>query len=225
MNLLAIETATETVSVALAINSEVLERYLHAPRKHAELLLPWVGELLAEAGVGFAVLDAIAFSRGPGSFTSLRIGIGVVQGLAWASDCPVVPVSSLAATAQTAAGEGVGTALVALDARMNEVFTGTFEANSDGIMVPVDVEKVCDPQDVRLPGNSEVFGVGIGFERYAALGKLSEQLAGIRTDIWPKASSVLRLAQDWLLRHEALPAEQAQPVYLRDNVAKKKQDQ
>jgi len=225
MNLLAIETATETVSVALATNGEVLERYLHAPRKHAELLLPWIEELLAEAGVGFAALDAIAFSRGPGSFTSLRIGIGVVQGLAWASGCPVVPVSSLAATAQTAAGEGVGTALVALDARMNEVFTGTFEANSDGIMVPVDGEKVCDPQDVRLTGNAEVFGVGIGFERYAVLGQLSGQLAGIRADTWPRASSVLRLAQDWLLHHEAIPAEQAQPVYLRDNVAKKKQDQ
>ena len=225
MNLLAIETATETVSVALELNGEVRERYLHAPRQHAELLLPWVKELLAQAGVGFSALDAIAFSRGPGSFTSLRIGIGVVQGLAWASDLPVVPVSSLAATAQTAANEGIKTALVALDARMNEVFTGTFEANSNGIMVPVDVEKVCGPQDVSVYADSETTGVGIGFERYAVLAKLSEQLVGIRADIWPRASSVLRLAQNWLLDNEALPAEQAQPVYLRDNVAKKKQDQ
>ena len=100
MNLLAIETATETVSVALSLNGEIRERYEHAPRKHAELLLPWVESLLAEGGIGFSELDTIAFSRGPGSFTSLRIGIGIVQGLAWASDCPVVPVSSLAATAQ-----------------------------------------------------------------------------------------------------------------------------
>lgn len=225
MNLLAIETATETVSVALSINGEILERYLHAPRKHAELLLPWVEELLAEAGIGFSALDAIAFSRGPGSFTSLRIGIGVVQGLAWASDCPVVPVSSLAATAQTAVSEGITTALVALDARMNEVFTGTFEANSNGIMVSLGNERVCDPKDVQLLDKPDVFGVGIGFERYADLRKLSDQLTDIRVDIWPTASSVLQLAQDWLLRHEALPAEQAQPVYLRDNVAKKKQDQ
>ena len=83
MNLLAIETSTETCSVALAINGEVLEYYQHAPRQHAELLLPWVEQLFAEAGIGFGSLDAIAFSRGPGSFTSLRIGIGVVQGLAW----------------------------------------------------------------------------------------------------------------------------------------------
>ena len=81
MNLLAIETSTETCSVALAVNGDILEYYRHAPREHAELLLPWVDQILAEAGVTFSSVDAIAFSRGPGSFTSLRIGIGVVQGL------------------------------------------------------------------------------------------------------------------------------------------------
>ncbi len=221
MNLLAIETATETVSVAVSFNGEVIERYQHAPRQHAELLLPWVEQLLAEAGIGFNALDAIAFSRGPGSFTSLRIGIGVVQGLAWASDRPVIPVSSLAATAQTAAGQGIISALVALDARMNEVFTGMFKANSNGIMIPTNEEKVCSPEDVELPVDSETYGIGIGFDRYPSLDKFAEGLLGIRSDIWPKASSVLKLAQAWLLSHEALPAEQAQPVYLRDNVAKK----
>ena len=225
MNLLAIETATETCSVALAINGEVLERYQHAPRQHAELLLPWVESLMAEAGIGFTALDAIAFSRGPGSFTSLRIGIGVVQGLAWASDLGVIPVSSLAATAQTAFVGGVKSAVVALDARMNEVFTGTFEANSDGIMIPTGAEKVCSPQDVKIPVGTETHGIGIGFERYAALAGLSGRLASIQPDIWPKASSVLKLAEDWLRASEPLPAEQAQPVYLRDNVAKKKQQQ
>jgi len=225
MNLLAIETATETVSVALDLNGEVLERYQHAPRQHAELLLPWVEQLLAEAEISFASLDAIAFSRGPGSFTSLRIGIGVVQGLAWASDLPVIPVSSLAATAQTAFNEGINSALVALDARMNEVFTGMFEANSNDIMVPVGKERVCAPEDIKLPVSSKTYGIGIGFDRYVALEQLSGQLVGVRPDIWPKASSVLKLAREWLLTHEALPAEQAQPVYLRDNVAKKKKDQ
>jgi len=223
MNLLAIETATETVSVALSLNGEVVERYQHAPRQHAELLLPWVEQLLADAGVGFTALDAIAFSRGPGSFTSLRIGIGVVQGLAWASDRPVIPVSSLAATAQTAAGQGIDSALVALDARMNEVFTGMFEVNSNGIMISTGEEKVCGPEEVQSPVDSDYWGVGIGFDRYPALNRLTGQLLGIRADIWPKASSVLKLAQEWLCTHEALPAEQAQPVYLRDNVAKKQQ--
>jgi tRNA threonylcarbamoyladenosine biosynthesis protein TsaB len=221
MNLLAIETATETCSVALSVNGEVLERYQHAPRQHAELLLPWVGQLLAEAGLGYTSIDAIAFSRGPGSFTSLRIGIGVVQGLAWASDRPVIPVSSLAATAQAVVGDGVGVALVALDARMNEVFTGLFEVNENGIMIPLSAEAVCPPEDVRVPLACKPFGIGNGFNRYAALNALSAQLGGIRCEVWPRASAVLQLAQAWLKTNEPLPAEQAQPVYLRDNVAKK----
>jgi tRNA threonylcarbamoyladenosine biosynthesis protein TsaB len=225
MNLLAIETATETCSVALAVNGGVRERYEHAPRLHAELLLPWVNELLAEAGLGFGALDAIAFSRGPGSFTSLRIGIGVVQGLAWSSDTPVVPVSSLAATAQTAMSSGISSALVALDARMNEVFSGMFKADEHGIMIPVDAERVCRPEDVQLVGGSETYGIGIGFERYSALQELAGELAGVRADVWPKASSVLTLATAWLQDNQALPAEQAQPVYLRDNVARKTKDQ
>lgn len=224
MNLLAIETATETCSVALSVNGDVIERFRHAPRQHAELLLPWVTQLMAEAGIGFASLDAIAFSRGPGSFTSLRIGIGIVQGLAWASDRPVIPVSSLAATAQAAVSEGVKYALVALDARMDEVFTGTFEANDKGLMIPVDKEKVCRPEEVQAAEQPRLFGIGNGFGRYAALQALSGGLHGILPDIWPKASSVLQLAQDWLKSNEPLSAEQAQPVYLRDNVAKKEKD-
>ena len=220
MHLLAIETASETVSVALSINGETVERYEHAPRQHAELLLPWVEQLLAEAEIGFNALDAVAFSRGPGSFTSLRIGIGVVQGLAWASDLPVIPVSSLAATAQSAFDEGIKSALIALDARMNEVFTGTFESNDDGIMMSVSPERVCAPDVVQAPPNTGFHAVGIGFERYQELEKLTDQLASVRTDIWPRASSVIILAQHWLLSNTALPAEQAQPVYLRDNVAK-----
>ena len=224
MNLLAIETATETCSVALSVNGAVLERFEHAPRQHAELLLPWVGQLLADAGLAYASIDAIAFSRGPGSFTSLRIGIGVVQGLAWASDRPVIPISSLAATAQSVAGQGVDVALVALDARMNEVFTGLFEANENGIMLPVAAETVCPPEDVKAPVAAKTFGIGNGFARYEALGALSAQLCGVRADAWPRASSVLQLAQEWLKSNEPLAAEQAQPVYLRDDVAKKEQD-
>jgi len=225
MNLLAIETATETCSVAVAVDDEIMELYEHAPRQHAELLLPWVKQLLAEAGLCFASLDAIAFSRGPGSFTSLRIGIGVVQGLAWASDRGVIPVSSLAATAQSACAEGIKSALVALDARMNEVFTGTFVANSRGIMIPTEAERVCSPQDVQFCADPEVFAVGIGFERYADLKERAQSVAGVRPDIWPRASSVIKLAREWLRDSEVLPAEHAQPVYLRDNVAKKKQYQ
>ncbi len=221
MNLLAIETATETCSVALAIGDEVQQRYRHEPRKHAELILPWVQDLLAEAGIGFNSVDAIAFSRGPGSFTSLRIGIGVVQGLAWASDCPVVPISSLAATAQVAAVNGAEFALVALDARMSEVFTALFRLNADGIMTLSGQERVCSPGLVQIPDEGVVYAVGAGFERYPELNLAASELAGIRADTWPDAVSVIKLARHWLLENEALPAEMAQPVYLRDNVAQK----
>jgi tRNA threonylcarbamoyladenosine biosynthesis protein TsaB len=221
MKILAIETATETCSVALAVNGEVLQRFQHAPRLHAELLLPWVQELLAEAGIGFGAVDTMAFSRGPGSFTSLRIGIGVVQGLAWASDCPVVPVSSLAATAQASVKSDVSTALVALDARMNEVFTGLFRLNENGIMSLDGEERVCGPEQVEVPDEAGVHGVGIGFERYPVLNDMTESFDAVLTDTWPDAASVLKLAQDWLNNNTALPAELAQPVYLRDKVAQK----
>jgi len=101
--ILAIETSAEACSVALAVDDEIEERFELAPMRHAELLLPFVRELLSRAEQPLAGLDAIAFGRGPGSFTSLRIGIGVVQGLAWGADIPVVPVSSLASAAQDAA--------------------------------------------------------------------------------------------------------------------------
>ncbi len=221
VNLLAVETATESCSVALSINGEVQQRYRHAPRQHAELLLPWVQELMAEAEIGFALIDAIAFSRGPGSFTSLRIGIGVVQGLAWASDCPVVPVSSLAATAQNVTETGAKTVLVALDARMNEVFTGLFRLNENGVMRVDGAEQVCAPGLVIAPAEADIYGVGIGFNRYPELDEIAGNLVAIEAETWPSASSVLTLAQEWLLSNDALPAELAQPVYLRDKVAQK----
>jgi len=221
VNLLAIETATETCSVALAVGGEVRQCHRHAPRQHAELLLPFVWDLLAQAGIGPGAVDAIAFSRGPGSFTSLRIGIGVVQGLAWATGCPVIPISSLAATAQSAAVNGVKAALVTLDARMNEVFTGLFRLNDDGIMIAVGQEQVCAPGLVQLPDDAEVHAVGIGFERYPELHQLAGRMAGTQADTWPSAVSVIKLAQASPLIHNGLPAEMAQPVYLRDNVAQK----
>ena len=96
-------------------------------------------------------------------------------------------------------------------------------SNDRGIMVPAGPERVCSPADVSLPDQTGTVGVGIGFERYEALEKLSPRLQDVRPDVWPRASAVIRLAQEWLLDQEALPAEQAQPVYLRDNVARKSQ--
>jgi tRNA threonylcarbamoyladenosine biosynthesis protein TsaB len=141
--LLAIETSSEACSVALRVDGRLYESHEHAPLRHAELLLPAVERLLADAGVALRDLDAIAFGRGPGSFTSLRIGIGVVQGLAWAARLPVIPISSQAAVAQ----EALGTCpmrkrprqrkiRVAVDARMRSVHRG-FAPGPGGLVQPV----------------------------------------------------------------------------------------
>ncbi|MBT8040100.1 MAG: tRNA (adenosine(37)-N6)-threonylcarbamoyltransferase complex dimerization subunit type 1 TsaB, partial [Gammaproteobacteria bacterium] len=175
--ILAIETSAETCSVALDVGGEVVERFEHAPMKHAELILPSISSVLAEAGLAATDLDAIAFGRGPGSFTSLRIGIGVVQGLAWGADRPVVPVSSLAAVAQVAAGRldvpppgevvSGGDIAVAMDARMAEVFHAVFRVGQDRLVTPVGPERVGPPKDVVL-GESSI-AAGNGFDRYEDL--------------------------------------------------------
>ncbi|HJW47724.1 MAG TPA: tRNA (adenosine(37)-N6)-threonylcarbamoyltransferase complex dimerization subunit type 1 TsaB, partial [Lysobacter sp.] len=104
MKLLAFETATEACSVALWLDGDVHERFEIAPRRHAELSLPWAEQLLADAGVRKSQLDAIAIGRGPGAFTGVRLAIAIAQGIALALDRPVVPVSTLATLALQAGG-------------------------------------------------------------------------------------------------------------------------
>jgi tRNA threonylcarbamoyladenosine biosynthesis protein TsaB len=227
--ILSIETSTEACSVALGINGSITEKFELAPRKHAEVLLPMVRSVLAEAGLALNQLDAVAFGRGPGSFTSLRIGIGVVQGLAWGAELPVVPVSSLAALAQVACEKApdkdISRVHVAMDARMQEVYYAVFKPDGQGLVRPVSAERVCPPatiaaDDTRTtPGAS--IGAGNGFDNYPEMGRLREKLTLFVPDCWPRAGNVCRLAASWLEENSPLPAAQAQPVYIRDKVADK----
>ena len=223
--ILSIETSTEACSVALGINGVVNEKFELAPRKHAELVLPMVRSVLAEAELPLNAVDVIAFGRGPGSFTSLRIGIGVVQGLAWGAELPVVPVSSLAALAQTAyeheSGPEISRICVAIDARMQEVYSAEFELNTQGIAVLASTEKVCPPRDILVNEPRMTCGAGNGFESYPELEVLGTRLAVCMPDCWPRAGAVCRLAGAWLDHNSPLPAAQAQPVYIRDKVAEK----
>jgi len=222
--LLAIETSAEACSVALHCDGDIRVFFEHAPMRHAELLLPAVQKLLNEGGVSLGQLDAIAFGRGPGSFTSLRIGIGVVQGLAWGVDIPVVPVSSLAAAAQDAAelaSCSVSSICVALDARMEEVYTAHFSPGSNGIVVADGEERVCAPGLVTAPGAGRFVAAGNGFERFGELHRLASSAVECYPDITPRAETVCKLALDWLTRNEPLPAAMAQPVYVRNKVADK----
>ena len=217
MKLLAIETSFEACSVALWQDGACLERVHAEPRGHAQVLLPFVEALLAEGAMALAALDGIAFSQGPGSFTSLRIGIGVVQGLAYGADLPVWPVSSLRLVAQGVVADGVDRAWVAMDARMGEVYTGCFFLE-DARMVPAGEERVCPPEEAPPEDPESWSFIGSGFGRFEYL----ERLAGGRAlPGWPRAAVLASLAAAEWSRERALPAERAQPVYLRDRVAEK----
>ena len=226
--LLAIETSSEACSVALMLDGEMRERHEHAPLRHAERLLPAIRGLLTEAELPLASLDAIAFGRGPGSFTSLRIGIGVVQGLAWAAELPVVPQSSLAAVAQQAADQGTrqtgGEArlvVAAVDARMKEVFSAPFVVGQDGLVQAAGEERVGPPgSTVDVPSELWI-AAGNGFERFAELEAMGRSAAACFPDLVPRASTVARLAAAWLQHNDPLPAALAQPVYVRNKVAEK----
>jgi tRNA threonylcarbamoyladenosine biosynthesis protein TsaB len=221
-SILAIETATEACSVALLLDDEVQERFEIAPRQHAALLLPFVESLLAAAGLGVNRLDAIGFGCGPGSFTGLRIAAGVTQGLAFGADLPVIPVSTLAALAQgTIRQQGARAVLAALDARMQEVYWGAFRCDDNGLVDPLGGEAVCAPQRVRVPTPGPWVGAGSGWASYGEV--LVTQCRMASADIYPDqkphAADVARLAVESFRLGNALSAEQAVPVYLRDNVA------
>ncbi|MDD0972356.1 tRNA (adenosine(37)-N6)-threonylcarbamoyltransferase complex dimerization subunit type 1 TsaB [Pseudomonas fontis] len=216
--LLALDTATEACSVALLHDGKVLSHYEVIPRQHAQKLLPMIQTLLAEAGIGLSAVDAIAFGRGPGAFTGVRIAIGVVQGLAFALERPVLPVSNLALLAQRAYREhGAQQVAAAIDARMDEVYWGCYQADA-GEMRLLGGEAVLPPEQVSVPAGvtGDWFGAGTGWG-YAD--RLPVSVTGQDASMLPHALDLLTLAGFAFARGEAVPADQAQPVYLRDKVA------
>lgn len=216
--LLALDTATEACSVALLHEGRVLSRYEVIPRLHAQRVLPMVQEVLGEAGIALAAVDAIAFGRGPGAFTGVRIAVGVVQGLAFALGRPVLPVSNLAVLAQRAhRAHGVDQVAAAIDARMDEIYWGCYQLK-DGEMRLAGSEAVLPPERAALPRDAggEWFGAGTGWG-YAA--RIGVPVVGMDAGLLPHAEDLLTLARFAWAREEVVDAEHAQPVYLRDNVA------
>ena len=215
MKLLAIDTATEICSVALLMDDRIVERSTETQRGHADLVLPMVDAVLAEAGLKLQQLDGLAYGRGPGAFTGVRIAVGVAQGLAYGAQLATVGVSDLAAVAQQFASAGARI-LVCMDARMNEVYWGRFELRSDGLVAPTSVERVDRPEKVEV-GDATVFA-GTGFGAYPHL-LAGRATAAVHSAARPHARDVARLAAAELRAGRGQPAEQAQPVYLRDQVA------
>jgi tRNA threonylcarbamoyladenosine biosynthesis protein TsaB len=216
--LLALDTATEACSVALLHDGKVLSHYEVIPRLHAQRLLPMIKTILADAGIAMSALDAIAFGRGPGAFTGVRIAIGVVQGLAFALERPVLPVSNLAVLAQRAMREhGALQVASAIDARMDEVYWGCYRETA-GEMQLLGAEAVLPPEQVSLPAGAsgDWFGSGTGWG-YAE--RMPVSPVGQDSHMLPHAQDLLTLATFAWQRGEAIVADEAQPVYLRDKVA------
>jgi len=224
MRLLALDTATEACSVALRVDEALYTRWVEAPREHGDRLLSMIDEVLAEAGLNADTLDGLAFGRGPGAFTGVRIAVSAVQGIAYGLDRPVVPVSDLAALAQRAHREyGARAVLAAIDARMGEVYWGAYRLGDEGLMTAVQEETVASPDQVPWPEGSDWLGVGTGWASYAD--RLSEA-AGTR--LWcnqgralPDARDIVVLATPAWQRGDVVAAIDALPVYLRDRVADK----
>lgn len=219
MNLLAFETSTEACSVALWRDGDVLERFEVAPRRHAELALPWAEALLADAGIARAQLDAIAVGRGPGAFTGVRLGVSIAQGIALALDLPVLPVSTLLALAARAQPSSQRV-LAAIDARMGEVYLGAFARDGDGWRT-LQPEAVGAPDAIALPDGDGWDGVGTGFDAAAGAlrARLGARMARVDAAALPHAADVARIGATMLARGEAVAPERLEPAYLRDNVA------
>jgi tRNA threonylcarbamoyladenosine biosynthesis protein TsaB len=226
MKLLAIETATEACSAALYLDGEILLRYQVKPRGHSELILGMLDELLTEAGLSPGQLDAMAFGRGPGSFTGVRIATGVVQGTAFGADIPVVPISTLAALAQRAYREqGEDKLLPAYDARMQQLYWAAYRVNEKGLVELIGSEQVLSVDDIGLPAGQGWYGVGSGWAAYGdqLLVRLGAHVVkGSDPEMLCSAYDVVLLGVEAFGRGKAVSAESALPVYLRDNVARKR---
>lgn len=222
MKILAVDTATEACSAALLINGEIQTRFEIAPREHARLLLPMVDSLMAEAELRPQQLDAIAFGCGPGSFTGVRIATGVMQGIAYGADLPVVPVSTLAAISQACLQKtSYETLFTAVDARMSEIYWAVYQRDVEGYAQLLGQEKVQPATAIdalQLTG----YGIGSGWQCYeqALSARLGAQLIGFDADYLPHAAQIAVLGEVGVQRGQTVPVERAMPVYLRDKVAK-----
>jgi tRNA threonylcarbamoyladenosine biosynthesis protein TsaB len=239
--ILAIDTATEACSAALYIDGEIITDYKIAPREHSRLILKMIDKLLADAELAIADMDAIAFGRGPGSFMGLRIAAGVVQGIAFAHDIPVIPVSTLKTIAQRAYEQTqCENILVAIDARMDEVYWCSYHMADDVQQAGEDQagkgqagkgqgeEQVISPDKVILPERLQQSGIpyvaaGTGWGSYQErlLSALNGKPITILPDCLPSAEVVAKLAVVELAAGNTVTAAEAIPIYLRNNVAKK----
>ncbi|WP_312689196.1 tRNA (adenosine(37)-N6)-threonylcarbamoyltransferase complex dimerization subunit type 1 TsaB [Kosakonia sp.] len=226
MRILAIDTATEACSVALWNDGTTFAHFELCPREHTQRILPLVKDVLLDADLSLTQLDALAFGRGPGSFTGVRIGIGIAQGLALGAELPMIGVSTLATMAQGAWRKtGATRVLAAIDARMGEVYWAEYQRDDQGIWQGEETEAVLKPEAViarlqQLDGEWAMVGTG-----WAAWPEMSQTAALTLTNgetELPAAEDMLPIAQQLFAQQRTVAVEHAEPVYLRNEVAWKK---
>lgn len=223
MKILAIDAATEACSVALLINNEVVERFAVEPRRHTELVLPMVDELLAEAGINLKQLDCLAFDRGPGSFTGVRVGTSVIQGLAFSAQLPVVAISSLQTLAHAAWRTQQQQQILSLiDARMGEVYWAVYRYTDQQLQL-LGEEQVSPVAGISLP-DENYHACGSGWDSYQQelTGQCGVKITSFEAGCFPHAQDVVILAVSHFQQGRTVSAEQALPVYIRDEVTWKK---
>lgn len=223
MNIIALDTSTEYCSLALWLNNELISKEVLAGQRHSELLLPMLHTMLAEASVTLNQIGGIAFGAGPGSFTGLRIACGVVQGLAFSQNIPVIGISTLEALAQQADAPKV---LAALDARMGELYFAAYEKTATGGWTSIHAPLLCQPEAAPAVEGAGWTGCGSGFDLYHAdlSQHYSNNLQQIMPDCYPHAREIAQLAVIKFAKGEGKAAEEALPVYIRNKVALKESE-
>lgn len=219
--LLAFDTSTNACSVALLHGCNCTDRFEIAPRRHTDLVLSMIDELLGEAGITIRDVTGIAYGCGPGSFMGARLATSIAQGLAYGVGCEVMPVSSLQVLAQQAHREhGVDSVLAAWDARMGEIYWGSYQVDVRGLMVPYDIEdRLSAPVDITVEtkGRSLVGNAWSVYSKELA-NYLIDNADNSYTDIYPHSAAILELART-LMSEKSVKPLVAEPVYLRHNVA------
>ncbi len=214
MKLLALETANEQCSVSIVDEAQALFFQLDTRAKaQTQTILPMIEQGFAQTGIQTSDLTAIAFSRGPGSFSGVRINAAVTQALAWSNDIPVIPVSTLQALAQNAYREaGLTEVTAVLDARMSEVYIASFKLDENNIMQAVDDEQLLSYEKAQNAVKYQLIGSGAGL-----VNEEQTQYKGLSAT----AEDIATIARELAKREKWLDAELALPVYLRDNAWKK----
>lgn len=224
LTILSLDTCTESCSASLMVKGKIFSELAVVPREHSQRILPMVDSVLSQANIKLADVDLIAYGRGPGSFTGIRICTSMTQGLALGQDIPVIGLSTLQTMAQAVYDDqGAEQIIAAIDARMGEVYWGQFIV-IDGIAQGVGRESVIAPDLVKLTLETEgtLVATGTGFDTYPELLELSSHIVPADNIKFPDAKSMLALAKQGYTQGLSTTVDELAPVYVRDTVSWKK---